>query len=180
MQINEQIGLFCFNCVIKTDGKGLVDGFVTGVDFRFGSYIVWVKLSGKVSIQVNFVLIGSFALTLNSPGLIPHSVGPVKHFKAHFIGDFGVKIKWIHPVETNLTYDEFSCMNVANDDCWVLGLSWVDGHVRISGFVLALTLNKCNCTLVNNWEWVNVLVRYSIEWSLEYNSAGLADWLLLE
>ncbi len=50
MQVNEQVGLFCFNGFIKADGKGLVDGFVTGVDFRFWMCIIRVKLSGKISV----------------------------------------------------------------------------------------------------------------------------------
>ena len=116
MQVNEQVGLFCFNGFIKADGKGLVDGFVTGVDFRFWMCIIRVKLSGKISVQVNFILVGSFALTLNSPGLIPHSVGPVKHLKAHLVGNFRMRVERIHPIETNLSCDKFSGMNVANDD----------------------------------------------------------------
>lgn len=52
-----------FDGLIETNCEGLIDGSVTGVNFLIWFSIVEIELSGEISVQINSILVFTFALT---------------------------------------------------------------------------------------------------------------------
>jgi len=86
-----------FDGLIETNCEGLIDGSVTGVDFLIWFSIVEIELSGEISVQINSILVFTFALTWLSPGLISHSIGSIKNCKFDFVSDLRMLREILQP-----------------------------------------------------------------------------------
>lgn len=129
--IKEKIRFMFFDGLIETNCEGLIDGSVTGVNFLIWFSIVEIELSGEISVQINSILVFTFALTWLSPGLISHSIGSIKNCKFDFVSDLRMLREILQPIQTNVCCDELPCMNVAYNYCWINGLPRVNGEIRI-------------------------------------------------
>ena len=144
MYIKEEIRFMFFNGLIETNCEGLIDGSVTGVDFLIGFSIVEIKLSGEISVQINSILVFTFALTWLSPGLISHSIGSIKNCKFDLIRDLRIIGKVLQPIQTNVCCYKLPCMNVANNHRWISGLPRVNDEIRIWRLIKTFFLSSFN------------------------------------
>jgi hypothetical protein len=79
-------------------------------------------------------------LTFNCPGLISHSVCPVKDLETHFVRDLRTGFEGIHPVETNFSGDKFPGMNIADNNSEIGSFSRINVHEGIGRLVFAFIL----------------------------------------